>query len=136
MKRSESRKQAFLLVYEKSFKEDEELPEIIQAAMEARDFEVSEFAQALAQGTVEHTEQADGYLEKYAVGWKTSRISKVDKAILRLAIYEMLHSDEVPVGVAINEAVELAKEFSTGESAAFVNGILGSVARQLEEQPS
>lgn len=132
MKRSEARKQAFLLVYEKSFKEDEPIPEIIANAIEARDFVTNEFTEQLAEGTVEHIAELDRYIEEHSVGWKTSRISKVDKSILRLALYEMLYMESVPVGVSINEAVELAKEFSTGEAASFINGILGSVAKALE----
>ena len=67
-------------------------------------------------------------LDSKATGWKVSRMGKVDLTILRLALYEMLFDDEVPVSVAINEAVELAKKFGQTESPAFVNGILAKFA--------
>ena len=63
-------------------------------------------------------------------GWKLERIGKSDLSILRLGVYEMLYDDDIPVGVAINEAVELAKSFGENESASFINGILGKLARQ------
>ena len=65
-----------------------------------------------------------------AKGWKLERIGKSDLSILRLGVYEMLYDDDIPVGVAINEAVELAKSFGENESASFINGILGKLARQ------
>lgn len=71
----------------------------------------------------------DKIIEKYSKGWKISRISKVDLAILRLSIYEVSFRTDIPVGVSINEAVELAKKFSGEESSAFVNGILGKISK-------
>ena len=65
-----------------------------------------------------------------AKGWKLERIGKSDLSILRLGVYEMLYDDDIPVGVAINEAVELAKSFGENESASFINGILGKMSRQ------
>ena len=75
-------------------------------------------------------EEIDGLLNDAAKGWKTSRMSKVDLTILRLAVYEMKWDDDVPEGVAINEAVELAKRFGGDSSSSFVNGILGKLAKQ------
>lgn len=71
-------------------------------------------------------ELIDGHIEKYSVGWKTDRISKVDLAILRLAITEMLFFDNIPVKVSVNEAVEMAKKYSIDKSPKFVNGLLGA----------
>lgn len=78
----------------------------------------------------------DGILNAHAIGWKTSRMPRADLSALRLAVYEMLYDDDVPTGVAINEAVELAKNYGGAESASFVNGVLGKVAADLlpEEQ--
>ena len=75
----------------------------------------------------------DELINANAKGWKTTRMNKVDLSILRLAVYEMKWDDEVPVGVAINEAVELAKMFSSDEAPSFINGVLGKIARSLEE---
>ena len=69
-------------------------------------------------------------IERNAKGWKLSRLSRMTKAVLRLAIYEMRYVDDVPVGVAINEAVALDKVYDTDEAASFINGVLGSIARE------
>lgn len=134
MKRSEARRQAFLLTYEKSFKDDETVPEIVKLAIEARDFETDEFAENLACGVADTVDELDEYIDEYLVGWKSDRISKIDKAILRIAIYEMLKLDDIPEGVSINEAVELAKEFSSDEAPSFINGILGSIAKNIGDK--
>ena len=72
-------------------------------------------------------------LNEHVTGWKTSRMNKVDLSILRLAVYEMKYDEDVPVGVAINEAVELAKKFGGSEAPAFINGVLGKLAKEADE---
>lgn len=74
----------------------------------------------------EEQSKIDGYIEKYAKGWTVDRMSKVDLAILRLAIYEILYKEDIPYGVSINEAVELAKKYGNEKSSSFINGILGN----------
>ena len=78
----------------------------------------------------EHLEEIDGILNKNSTGWKTSRMSKVDLNLLRLAVYEMKYDQDVPVKVAINEAVEISKIFGGDDSSSFINGVLGKVARE------
>ena len=73
----------------------------------------------------------DGMLNEQSKGWKVSRMNRVDLSVLRLAVYELCFDEEIPVGVAINEAVTLAKRFGGEESGAFVNGILGKIAKAL-----
>ena len=80
-------------------------------------------------GTAEHAREMDAYVEKYARGWKVSRISRIALTILRTALFEVLYLDEVPDSVAINEAVELAKSYEEPETVSFINGILGSFMR-------
>ena len=75
-------------------------------------------------------------IERNAKGWKLSRLSRMTKAVLRLAIYEMRYVDDVPVGVAINEAVALDKVYDTDEAASFINGVLGSIAREGKKDES
>lgn len=87
------------------------------------------YIRQVTQGVADHLEELDGYVEKYAVGWKPGRISKTALAVLRVALYEMLYVDDVPHGAAINEAVELAKHYDEPETVAFVNGVLGAFAR-------
>ncbi|MDR3085787.1 MAG: transcription antitermination factor NusB [Christensenellaceae bacterium] len=88
---------------------------------------------AMLDGVDETLDELDDWIEKYAVGWSLERIAKVDLSVLRLALFEMLHREDIPVSVSINEAVGLCNRFSTPESASFINGLLGSVARKLEE---
>ena len=84
----------------------------------------------LVTGIAEHAAELDGYIAKYARGWKFSRIPLVASAIMRVAMYEILYMPEIPNGAAINEAVEIAKHYETRETVKFINGILGSFARQ------
>ena len=89
------------------------------------------FADPLIRGTLEHREEADAVIKKHAINWELHRIAAVDRNILRLAIYEMLHRDDIPPVVSINEAVDIAKKFSTQDSGKFVNGILDKVKSEL-----
>lgn len=84
---------------------------------------------AVVKGITAHSAELDGYIEKYAVGWRFGRISRTAVAILKTAMYEILYMPDVPNGVAINEAVELAKKYEQPETVPFINGILGSFAR-------
>lgn len=90
------------------------------------------FLRQLVVGTVEHLPQIDEILQRYTTGWELPRMAAVDRNILRLAVYELLYLPETPVGVVVNEAVELAKAFSTSTSGRFVNGVLGKVVGDLE----
>jgi N utilization substance protein B len=89
------------------------------------------FADPLIRGAIEYREEADGWIRKFCKNWDLPRIAAVDRNILRLAIYEMLHRDDIPPVVSINEAVDIAKRFSTNDSGKFVNGILDSVKGEL-----
>ncbi|HWP31904.1 MAG TPA: transcription antitermination factor NusB [Fimbriimonadales bacterium] len=84
------------------------------------------FSARLALGAAQHLEEIDSWIEKLAEGYSLERLAAVDRAILRLGLYELLYEKETPPAVVINEAVELAKEYSTEHSGAFVNGILGT----------
>jgi N utilization substance protein B len=89
------------------------------------------FADPLIRGAVEYRNEADDIIKKHAKNWELHRIAAVDRNILRLAIYEMLHRDDIPPVVSINEAVDIAKKFSTQDSGKFVNGILDKVKSEL-----
>ncbi len=89
------------------------------------------FADPLIRGTLEHRDEADEVIKKHAKNWELHRIAAVDRNILRLAIYEMLHRLDIPPVVSINEAVDIAKKFSTQDSGKFVNGILDKVKGEL-----
>ena len=83
----------------------------------------------LVQGVAEHGAELDGYIEKYAVGWKFARIPLVASAIMRVAMFEILYMDDIPNAAAINEAVELGKKYESDEVVRFMNGILGTFVK-------
>ena len=92
---------------------------------------VRQFADPLIRGTVEHRDEVDSQIRQFARNWDLSRMAVVDRNILRLAIYEMLHREDIPPIVSINEAVDIAKKFSTMDSGKFVNGILDKIKGEL-----
>lgn len=132
-KRRKSREQAFIVLFEKSFNEDMLLDEIVEIAIESEVIEADAFMNKLLKAAEENLLMIDDEIEKNLKGWSKSRISKVSLALLRMAIAEMKFVDDVPVGVSINEAVEICKVYGSDEDKSFVNGVLGSVARNSEE---
>lgn len=92
--------------------------------------EVREFAEQIVHGVAENLEKLDDEIKSYSTNWALDRMSRVDLAILRLAAFELLYSQDVPLNVVINEAVELGKRFGTDESPAFINGVLDHLAQQ------
>jgi len=90
--------------------------------------EIFGYARAIVDGVIEHHDEIDELLETYAQGWAIDRMPHLDRAILRVASWEILYNEDVPDPVAINEAVELAKELSTDESGGFINGLLSRIS--------
>lgn len=131
MKRTELRENIFKLLFVSMFAEKEEMPEQLKLYFEGME-KLAENDQTYMEEKVgnvlEKENEIDGILNGISKGWKTTRMSRVDLTILRLAVYEILFDEDVPTGVAINEAVELGKQFGGDDSAAFINGILGKVA--------
>ena len=131
MKRSESREHIFKLVFGLEFNAEEEMPQQLELyfdQLEEAKEKDREYIQKKAQAVAEHIEEIDRLINEHTTGWKTTRMNKVDLTILRLAVYEMKWDDDVPVSVAINEAVELAKRFGGDESPSFINGVLARIA--------
>jgi N utilization substance protein B len=93
-----------------------------------------EFANDLAVGAISHLDEIDGLIKQRAENWRISRMAVVDRNILRLAIYEFLYEAETPKTVVINEALEIARKFSTFEATQFINGILDAIKRDLESK--
>jgi len=147
MTRSNAREIVAHLIYELNFTEDH-ADAVLETAMEpeyysslGQESEIyaerpggkqMEYITAAVRGIQEKQEELDGYIGKYAVNWSVSRISKVARAILHVAMYESLYVEDVPVSSAINEAVELTRKYEDEDVVSFVNGILGSFARELE----
>lgn len=128
MKRSEIREAAFFLTFEKMFSEDS-ADAIIDAAYEVDEFEMDENAEKLFIAVNEKAEELDSIISRHSEKRQLSRIPKVSIAILRIAIYEMLYDENVPVNVAISEAVILAKKFTYAPDVQFINGVLGAIAK-------
>lgn len=129
--RYKMREQAFFLCFESLFS-DADIDELADNAGDARDEFLSDYAISCAKGVKEKQDIIDEKITaNLKSGWKISRISKVSLAILRVAIYEMLFMDDIPVSVSINEAVELSKKYTVQDDTSFINGILGAVAKEL-----
>lgn len=131
MKRSELREHIFKVVFGMEFRGRNEMPEQIRLyfdQMEDAKEEDLEYIRQKAEKVTEHVQEIDGMINAHTKGWKTARMNKVDLSILRLAVYEMRWDEDIPVSVAIDEAVELAKKYSGDGGPAFVNGVLGNLA--------
>lgn len=128
--RREEREQAFILLFEKSFNEDVTVSELYEMAVENEIIQESDFAKNLTLKVTENLEGINAAIERNSVKWKMNRISKVALAVMRLAICEILYYDDIPVGVSINEAVELCKKYASKDDYSFVNGILSAIAKE------
>ncbi|WP_248925308.1 transcription antitermination factor NusB [Paenibacillus hamazuiensis] len=104
-----------------------------EANLDVGDDKISpQYIKELVDGTQKHLPTIDELLLEYLKGWQMDRLSRVDRQVLRLAVYEMIYREDVPPKVVVNEAIELAKHFGTEESGKFVNGVLGRMIKELE----
>lgn len=133
MKRSEIREAAFLLTFEKLFTDDS-VDAVIDAAYEVDEFEMDEDCEKLFANVNEKAADIDEIIAANSEKRQFSRIPKVSIAILRIAIYEMLYNDKVPNNVAISEAVLLAKKYTYTPDVKFINGVLGVIAKGIENK--
>lgn len=133
MKRSELRENIFLLVFRVEFNSMEEMPEQVKLYFEELEQPVKdkdeEYIEQKTAKIFSKLPEIDAMINEKAEGWNASRMGKVELALIRLAVYEMMFDEDVPVGVAINEAVDLAKKYGQDESSSFVNGILAKLAK-------
>ncbi|MDY5578080.1 MAG: transcription antitermination factor NusB [Lachnospiraceae bacterium] len=130
MTRRELRESTFMMLFRKEFHETEELEEQFGFYVEAFQIEDENdrtYIYEKLMKILDRLEDIDKAIDEVSEGWKINRMSRVDLTIMRLAYYEMKYDDDIPVGVAINEAVELAKKFGGDDSPAFVNGILAKL---------
>ena len=144
MTRSDARRHSFVLIFQFPFHQPMDAEQL--ARLKALYYDClgddtlgarptgqhDEYISRVVWGTLEKQAQLDGVIENFLKDWAISRINRIDLALLRMAIYEMLCEPDVPFGVAVNEAVELAKAYGADESPAFINGVLGSVSRELK----
>jgi N utilization substance protein B len=129
--RSKARKRAVDVLYESDVRSVDPIG-ILAERVRLAEPPVNDYTVELVEGIHAHRDRIDAILAEYAEGWTVARMPDVDRAVLRLGVFELLWRDEVPDAVAIDEAVELAKSLSTDESPRFVNGVL---ARVLRDQP-
>jgi N utilization substance protein B len=94
---------------------------------------IVDFARQLVIGTVEHVERIDEIIRRHAEHWRLDRMATVDRNLIRLAVHEFLYESETPKTVVINEAIEIARRFSAQESPQFINGVLDSIKKELED---
>lgn len=146
MSRTKAREIALHLIFEMGFQqfEDEKLNDRLDESIMASisgdialyagklSEQQTKYIRSVVTGVASHLEELDATIERHAKGWKLSRLSRMTIAVLRLALYEMRYVEDVPTGVAINEAVALAKVYDTNEAASFINGVLGAAARAAD----
>lgn len=130
MNRREIREQIFKMLFQTEFYEKEEIEEQIQISMEEleeKDEGKRTYIEQKLREIYRRQEEIDAAVNEKVTDWKTSRMAKVDLALIRLAVYEIKYEAEIPTGVAINEAVELAKVYSSDGAPSFVNGVLAKL---------
>ena len=132
MKRRKAREYALQILFQIDFTEkkfnSKDIEEFWSDKNENRD--VKEFTEDLVKGTVDKLEEIDNMIEKVAENWLLQRMAAVDRNILRFAVYEIFYRKDIPAAVTINEAIEIAKKYSSTEAASFLNGVLDRLAKQ------
>ena len=124
--RSKARKRAVDVLYEADVRGNDPLA-VLRDRIETANPPVPDHTIRLVEGVAEHSARIDALIETHAANWSLERLPDVDRAILRMAVFELLWADDVPDPVVIDEAVELAKGLSTDDSPAYVNGVLGAI---------
>ena len=124
--RSKARKRAVDILYEADLRGRDRL-EVLRERIADAHPQIPDHAVRLVEGVAEHAARIDELIDRHAHGWSIDRLPDVDRAILRMAVFELLWVDDVPDPVVIDEAVQLAKALSTDDSPAFVNGVLGAI---------
>lgn len=131
MTRRELRERSFELLFRADFYEEESLKEqeemFLSELAEEKESDRT-YLRSKNRGILTHLSEIDALINEKTEGWKTSRMGKVELTLLRLAVYEILYEEDIPVGVSINEAVELAKKYGADSAPSFVNGILAKFA--------
>jgi N utilization substance protein B len=129
--RSKQRRHALRILFEMDINESS-LDEVLEGKSKVGEEAPRDFVLELVRGVEEHRAELDRIISEYAEGWDLERMPLVDRNILRMSLYELLYMEDIPSGATIDEAVELAKSFSTEDSGKFVNGVLGRVNRDRD----
>jgi N utilization substance protein B len=123
MRRSDQRRDAVFACYQR---------DVTGRPLEGLLVDARPFTSELARGVEEHREELDAVIARHARGWELERIAPLERNVMRVALYEIEHSEDVPTEVAIDEAIEIAKEYCGADAPGFVNGVLGAIARERE----
>lgn len=134
MTRREAREELLNLLFETEFRVGEEAEEIFATSEENREVAADEYIHRAYFGIIENKEEIDKVIGEHAHGWRTDRLARVSRAVLRLAVYELMYEKDIPSSVTINEAVELIKKYDDEKARPFVNGVLNSVKNGLESK--
>ena len=132
MSRRELRENIFKILFQVEFNSVEEMKEqtaLYFGNIELEDGKEKTYISEKLNNIVEYIPEIDKKINEYSEGWKVDRLGKVELSIIRLAVYELLYDDDIPTGVAINEAIELAKTFGNDSAPAFINAVLGKISR-------
>ncbi|MBI4684078.1 MAG: transcription antitermination factor NusB [Nitrospirae bacterium] len=135
MKRRKAREYVLQFLFQSEFTDKERIKNGLKQfwAGKESDPEIKKFASEIIKGTLSMLEDIDSVIKKAAEHWVLERMVAVDRSILRFAVYELLQRTDIPPAVTINEAIEIAKKYSTVESASFINGILDKIARENQK---
>lgn len=131
LSRRSIRESAFLIIYERSFG-NYELDELFDIARESENIQINSEVEKIVKGVFEHLDELDNIISQYSQKRSLERIPKINLSLLRLAIYEAKYSENVPVNVAISEAVAIAEKYAFDSDAKFINGALGAYSRSEE----
>lgn len=132
-KRTQAREIALQFLYQQDIRKDDWMANINEfEILENADEAVSDFASMLIKGSLENISKLDDIIASSAQNWQLKRMATVDRNILRMATYELLFKEDIPIKVSINEAINLAKKFGDAESGKFVNGILDKIKRDID----
>lgn len=133
MSRREIRDNAFKLVFEQLLRDDD-INELYEIAEEVDEITVNDDVKKIVGGTLEHSQEIDDIISGYSKSRSISRISRLNLAILRIALYEAVYDENIPVNVAISEAVNLARTYAYPEDISFINGLLGAFSRDRKKE--
>lgn len=133
MTRREVRENAFKLIFEQLLRDDD-INELYEIAEEVEEITLNDDVKKIVGGTIEHSQEIEEIISGYSKSRSIARISKLNLAILKIAVYEALHDEKVPVNIAINEAVILAQMYAYPEDISFINGVLGAFARDRKAE--
>ncbi len=126
--RTKARKRALDLLFASELRR-ESATQALDRAIAEGEGPTNDYTATLVRGVVEHQDRIDELLSQFAEGWSLDRMPAVDRNVLRIGLFELLHADDVPDAVAVSEAMSLVRDLSTDESPAFVNGVLGNIVR-------